>query len=36
MKAYKEMEIEILLLDDSDLLTGSLESNEDKVTDIFG
>lgn len=30
------MEIEILLLDDTDLITSSVESNEQKEPDIFG
>lgn len=36
MKGYKEIEMEILLLDDRDLMTGSVESGEEKVEDIFG
>ncbi len=36
MDRYNNVEIEILFLDDEDILTGSVEDNEDPRIDLFG
>lgn len=35
-KTYESVIIELSLLDNADVLTSSVESNEDVVSDIFG
>lgn len=36
MVKYQTVEIEVLRIDDEDILTGSVESNEETTPDIFG
>ncbi len=35
MVKYQTVEIEVLRIDDEDILTGSVESNEETTSDIF-